>query len=389
METKRLVLGQKIKRYRLINDIRQEDMAEKMNISRATLINYEKGHTTINLDVLNRFKKHYPDFDLEENTNTKPKIIVDGSIDFKVIANVLSSKKTQIIVTAFIFTFIGISSSFLFKKYYEAEITLYPAKDATSQGLGQFQSLASNLGINTANKDQNFNIPDVVKSRLIATKAVNQKWKIENGEFVNLVKLWKMDRAPWYNFSNTKNQDSIIYIEKAIKKFSTHIDVFEDKFTGLIKISSTFQDPLIAAAVANFISIQVEKYIQKENSAQSTREKIFISDRLSIVKIELEESELSLKDFKERNRGYEDSPELFMIYSQLFREVEAKKEVYLTLQQQLELARIEEVKQSPILHILDHAAPPIQKKSPNRKMFALVFGIMGILFSSLREIFRY
>ena len=38
-----LTLGQKIKRYRLINDIRQEDMAEKMGVSRATLINYEKG----------------------------------------------------------------------------------------------------------------------------------------------------------------------------------------------------------------------------------------------------------------------------------------------------------------------------------------------------------
>ena len=37
--------------------------------------------------------------------------------------------------------------------------------------------------------------------------------------------------------------------------------------------------------------------------------------------------------------------------------VEAKKEVYLMLQQQLELARIEEVKQSPILHILDAAVP--------------------------------
>ena len=94
-----------------------------MNISRATLINYEKGHTTINLDVLNRFKKHYPDFDLEENTNTKPKIIVDNSIDFRVLANVLVNKKTQIVFAAFIFTFIGISSSFLFKKYYEAEIT--------------------------------------------------------------------------------------------------------------------------------------------------------------------------------------------------------------------------------------------------------------------------
>ena len=76
-----------------------------------------------------------------------------------------------------------------------------------------------------------------------------------------------------------------------------------------------------------------------------------------------------MKIFKERNRGYEDSPELFMMFSQLYREVEAKKEVYLTLQQQLELARIEEVKQSPILHILDYAVPPSRKSSPNFSEF--------------------
>ena len=55
-------LGQKIKRFRLMNDIRQEDLADKMNVSRATLINYEKGHTAINFDVLNRLKKAFPAF---------------------------------------------------------------------------------------------------------------------------------------------------------------------------------------------------------------------------------------------------------------------------------------------------------------------------------------
>jgi len=67
VETKSLSLGQKIKRYRLVNDIRQEDMAEKLEVSRATLINYEKGHTSINLDVLNRLRVHYPDFEKEKD----------------------------------------------------------------------------------------------------------------------------------------------------------------------------------------------------------------------------------------------------------------------------------------------------------------------------------
>ena len=68
-----LTLGQKIKRYRLMNDIRQEDMADQMNVSRATLINYEKGHTTINVDVLERLKNAYPDFEMDNKTVTSIK----------------------------------------------------------------------------------------------------------------------------------------------------------------------------------------------------------------------------------------------------------------------------------------------------------------------------
>ena len=389
METRSSHLGQKIKRYRLINDIRQEDMAEKMGVSRATLINYEKGHTAINMDVLNRLKNHYPDIELDNKETNKPKIIVDNIIDFKVLGSVLFNNKTYIFLITLLFVVIGTGSSFFLIKYYNAEISLYPAKSDINQGLGQFQLLAANMGMNTAKNDQNFNIPDVVKSRLIASKAIKQQWKIKNGQSIDLIKLWNLNKLPWYNFLFKNNLDSVVVIEKAIKKFNNHIRVSEDRISGLITISTTFQDPKISASVANFIGNEVEIYIQKENSAQSTKEKLFIADRLSIVRKELEESEIELKGFKERNRGYDDSPELFMIYSQLFREVEGKKEVYLTLQQQLELARIEEVKRSPILHILDHAVAPTKKSLPNRLLFLIISAFIGLTFSSLRTIFRY
>ena len=389
METKSVSLGQKIKRYRLVNDIRQEDMAEKLNVSRATLINYEKGHTTINIDVLNRLRMHYPDFEKESSGTNKPKIIVDNTIDFRVLFDILSNKKKYIFFITVIFAIIGTGSSFLLKKQYSAEITLYPAKKDISQGFGQFQSLAANLGMNTQNNDQNFNISDVVKSRLIANKMVNYQWKTISGQSIDLITLWELNKPPWYNFSSNNKTNALIIIEKAIKKFNNHVQVSEDRISGLIKITTTLQDPVIAANVANFIGNEVELYIQKENSAQSTKEKLFISERLSIVKKELEASELELKEFKERNRGFEDSPELFMNYSQLFREVEGKKEVYLTLQQQLELARIEEVKQSPILHILDNAVPPIKKSYPNRFIFLIFSFLIGLIYSSLATIFRY
>jgi len=389
MEPSSNKIGKKIKRYRLLNDIRQEDMAEQMGVSRATLINYEKGYTTINLDVLNRLSQHYPDFIVGDEDDSKPQIIFDNTIDFKVLFRVLFDSKKYIVLFTFLFMVLGTSLSYLLKEQYQAEISLYPAKKDYSQGLSQFQSIVSNLGINTPPNEQSFNIPDVVMSRLIANQAISQVWKIENGNSTTLADIWKLNKPTWIGKIFRAKIDSISIKEKSIKKFRDHIRVTEDRNSGLIKIYTTFQSPIIASQVANFIGTQVELYIQKENSAQSNKEKIFISERLLIVKSELESSELLLKDFLERNRGYEESPDLFMKYSQLFREVEAKKEVYLMLQQQLELARIDEVKQSPILHILDYAVPPIKKSSPNRFLFLITSYLLGLVFSTLITIYRY
>ena len=43
MVAEKTQINQLIKKYRLVNQIRQEDMAKAIGVSRATLINYEKG----------------------------------------------------------------------------------------------------------------------------------------------------------------------------------------------------------------------------------------------------------------------------------------------------------------------------------------------------------
>ena len=96
-----------------------------------------------------------------------------------------------------------------------------------------------------------------------------------------------------------------------------------------------------------------------------------------------------LKNYVQSNRGYRDSPELNMYYSRIERSVESKKQVVLTLQQQLELARIEEVKRSPILHILDKAEPPATRNSPNRTTFLVVSIFIGFFLSVIIIVMKY
>ena len=78
-----------------------------------------------------------------------------------------------------------------------------------------------------------------------------------------------------------------------------------------------------------------------------------------------------------------------MKFSQKLREVEAKQQVYVTLQQQLELARINEVKQTPIINILDEAKPPVNKSRPNRLTIAILCMLAGFIISSSISIIKH
>jgi len=88
-----------------------------------------------------------------------------------------------------------------------------------------------------------------------------------------------------------------------------------------------------------------------------------------------------LKVFRERNRNIQQSPQLQLELGRLMREVEIKTQVYITLQQQYELARIEEVKETPSVVILDEGKVAVQKDKPKRKLIVIFAMLLGGMFA--------
>jgi uncharacterized protein involved in exopolysaccharide biosynthesis len=365
-----------------MNEIRQEDFAEALGISRSTLINYEKGYTKINVEVLERLQTVYPEFTLEDQKSgpEKKPIIHDNVIDFAVLGKVIWSGRQTIGKFLLITTLLGILGSLLLTNYYQATITMFPARDETRQ-LGQFQALAANLGFSMLEKRKNFNIPEVVKSRRLAELILTHPWRIyPESPPENLLSFWKLEEPSWYLFwQSPEPKDSLTLLDEGLRILKTRLKVLENRRTGLIQVNVEMQSPTLAAAVANFIGDEVQRYIQQENSAQASKERQFTETRLAVVKNELTNLENQLKSFQERNRVINKSPELQMEHTRLLREVEAKQQVYITLQQQLELARIEEVKQTSIIHILDRAVPPSRKSRPNRALIVVLSALFGLV----------
>ena len=392
METEKPQINQLIKKYRLINQVRQEDMAKTIGVSRATLINYEKGHTSIPMEVLEILKKKYTDFESftnVKNNNKKQPIIKDGIIDFALVLKIIFvHNRIKLVSIMFLFAIIGVFMSYTFTNYYSSGISLFPAKNKISS-LNQLQSIAMTAGVNLEQNDQNYNITDVAKSRRIAEKVLLNNWKTIDGDNKTLIEFWNLNEKSFISRVLRKSFSNGDLLNAGLKKYFKLLKVNEDRRTGLINVSIEMESPSLAAEVANFIGTQIQIYIQKQNTAKAVKEKLFINDRLIIVKNELEVLEDNLKEFKERNRGYEVSPELFMIFTQKFREAEAKQQVYVTLQQQLELARINEVRQTPIINILDEAKAPINKSRPNRTLILILSIFSGFLVGASISIIKY
>ena len=132
----------------------------------------------------------------------------------------------------------------------------------------------------------------------------------------------------------------------------------DDPKSSFSSLSVISPDPFFSRDLATAALEELEK-VNRFFKNQSIREKTkFIENRIQSVQADLEYSEQILKEFREKNRQIS-SPALRLEQERLSRDVEIQKGIFLTLKQQLELEKIEEVGKSSIFQVLDRPLVPI------------------------------
>jgi hypothetical protein len=155
---------------------------------------------------------------------------------------------------------------------------------------------------------------------------------------------------------------------------------------GVIKV--TAPEPLFAKELADVVLAELESLNRHYKSLTVSEKTTFIENRIAAVENDLEKSEKVLKDFNEKNRQAT-SPSLLLELNRLERNVDIQEGVFLTLKQQLELAKIEEVQETSVIQILDR--PEIAPKQSNKNLIqslvlSLIFGMgLGVLIGFIRS----
>ena len=77
------------------------------------------------------------------------------------------------------------------------------------------------------------------------------------------------------------------------------------------------------------------------------------------------------------------TPEKQQDRGRLMRTIEVNQQVYITLKQQLEIAKIEELKERLLINILDFAEPAIEKSLPRRTLIVILSLLSGLMIGSI------
>lgn len=162
-----------------------------------------------------------------------------------------------------------------------------------------------------------------------------------------------------------------------IRAVSKTLSVRTDRTTGLVSLDiSTESAELSAAVAARFLELVNESNLKRQQS-QAHAERGFFEERLEAQRRELGAAEESLAAFQTRNRTYENSPELRAQFGRLERQVSLQQQMFLSLSQYYELAKVDELRDTPAIAIIQHPEGFVEPKARGTVLKAALALILG------------
>lgn len=149
---------------------------------------------------------------------------------------------------------------------------------------------------------------------------------------------------------------------------------------GIVQVFYVARSPELAQQVLARVIDRVNDFNLRTRQSQAREERRFVEGRLEQTRIELTEAEDSLGAFLAANRrGWDTSPELQFEHGRLQRRVSLRESIYGSLAESYETARIDEVRNTPVISMIDSPALPPRPDRRNLILKAILAALIGLV----------
>lgn len=159
-------------------------------------------------------------------------------------------------------------------------------------------------------------------------------------------------RATLIELYKLKNEDVEQLHLDAVELLRTRVSVSTDVRTGVVTLETTTPWRAVSEAMNAKVISLVTDFNQTRRQSQARAEREFLEARSREALQQLRDAEARLAAFNDQNR-VRGSSQLVLEGNRLQRAVDLAQQVYMTLAQNYEQARIEEVRNTPVVTVID------------------------------------
>jgi uncharacterized protein involved in exopolysaccharide biosynthesis len=165
--------------------------------------------------------------------------------------------------------------------------------------------------------------------------------------------------------------------DAAIDRLEKDLELSPSTRTNVVNVRASASSPELAQQLNRRLLALLGEFNLRRRQSRASEERRFAEERLSSVKAELRVAEDRLQTFLQSNRDYENSPSLVFSYERLQADVVLLRQVVLTLQQSAEQAKIEEVRDTPTITLVESSSLPVRPDGRGTIKFALIGALLG------------
>lgn len=302
----------------------------------------------------------------------------DDEISLWEVLATLLRRRSLIVRTAAVVAVLAVVLALVSPRTYTTSASFRPQGSA---GASDLAALASQFGVRVPNQEETESpafYAELLTSRPILARVAGATYRLEEGTTSLVSFLEIAEDTP-----GLEEREALRWLEEEAVVVGT------GRETGIVHLDVTTTSAELSRQIADEMLRQVERFNLQTRQSRGAAERAFIEERVGAVREELAEAEASLLAHIQSNRQITSSPELQFQRNQLQDEVASRRQVYTSLVQAYEEARISEVRDTPVLTVLQ---TPFAPPAPDERGLVLRFilgvvlgGVLGVLLALFSE----
>jgi uncharacterized protein involved in exopolysaccharide biosynthesis len=302
------------------------------------------------------------------------------------MASFVLRRRRLILVTMFTGALLALVSALRTPLEYTATAS-FVANSGEQPGLSTAAALAQQFGVSIPRMGSPERSPpfyqDLIYSREILGGVVKSGVEVITDTGVAMV-----DLAEHFEIEGATPEEEAALIQRHLATSVVSSSVARE--TGVITVNVRTDDPKLSAGISRKLVDLIEAFDVETRQSQASAERNFDKERLGELQREIMIVEDSLKAFLVENRQFSNSPQLIFEHDRLERQVVMRQSLVTAMAQAYEQARIDEVRNTPVITVIDQPESPALP-DPRGRLRKLLLGltlgmVVGLGLACIREL---